>query len=304
MFSVVIPLYNKRESIKNTIHSVLNQQWNDFELVIVDDGSTDGSLELAEGIKDKRIILLKQTNAGVSAARNSGIRAAKYNYIAFLDADDFWEPDYMMKMAKLIRMCPDAALYGCAYDKVKGLHVSKQDFQLPADFMAYIDNYFDQARKHSLFWTSAVILNKNLYDDTCYFDENLHTGEDIDLWIRIACRHPVAFYNKVLAHYNLGAENRAMQSKRRYATSILSHLHKFDIMEREDASFRRYLNLLRIQFIPELFLHYDAAKQEIRDYLNSIDSRDQAFKHRLFLSLVPYCLKKIIVTVLYLLSFR
>ena len=91
MISVVIPLYNKEKYIKRAIESVLNQTFQKFEIIVVNDGSTDKSAEIVQNIKDPRIRLINQKNAGVSAARNRGIQEAKYEYIAFLDADDFWE---------------------------------------------------------------------------------------------------------------------------------------------------------------------------------------------------------------------
>jgi len=91
MFSVVIPLYNKERSVKNTIESVLNQTFQDFEVIVVNDGSTDNSLEVVKSFNDERIRIINQKNSGVSSARNRGIKEAKYEWIAFLDADDLWE---------------------------------------------------------------------------------------------------------------------------------------------------------------------------------------------------------------------
>ena len=91
MFSIVIPLYNKAEYVPKTLASVLNQTYSDFELIIVDDGSTDDSLEVINSFVDNRIKIVKQKNGGVSAARNRGIIEAKYELIALLDADDWWD---------------------------------------------------------------------------------------------------------------------------------------------------------------------------------------------------------------------
>ena len=95
MISVVIPLYNKEKSIASTLRTVLNQTFSDYEIVIVNDGSTDGSVEEIEKVQDDRIRLVHQPNAGVSAARNRGIEEAKGELNAFLDADDEWKPDYL-----------------------------------------------------------------------------------------------------------------------------------------------------------------------------------------------------------------
>src|SRR5699024_6424946 len=95
MFSIVIPLYNKELSITNTLQSVLNQTFTDFEVVIVNDGSTDNSVEKVEAFNDPRIRLIHQANAGVSAARNKGIEEANYDWISFLDADDLWMENHL-----------------------------------------------------------------------------------------------------------------------------------------------------------------------------------------------------------------
>ena len=102
MFSVIIPLYNKELSISNTIQSVLDQTFQNFEIVIVNDGSTDNSVKEVEKFDDKRIRLIHQENQGVSAARNRGIEEAKYEWIAFLDADDLWMENHLEEMTKLI----------------------------------------------------------------------------------------------------------------------------------------------------------------------------------------------------------
>ena len=108
MFSIIIPLYNKAEYIVETIKSVLNQSFTDFEVIIVDDASTDGSLHLAEKIKDSRIRIFTKANEGVSAARNFGISKATRPILAFLDADDKWEPDYLKIVLQMIKTYPDA----------------------------------------------------------------------------------------------------------------------------------------------------------------------------------------------------
>ena len=97
MFSVVIPLYNKELSIINTIQSVLDQTFQNFEIVVVNDGSTDRSVEMVEQFNDPRIRIINKSNGGVSSARNRGIQEAKYELVAFLDADDFWEQNIFMK---------------------------------------------------------------------------------------------------------------------------------------------------------------------------------------------------------------
>ena len=114
--SVVIPLYNKEKQIAHTLQSVLNQTFQDFEIVIVDDGSTDGSVAEVEKFSDSRIRLIHQKNAGVSAARNRGIEAAKGDLIAFLDADDVWMPEYLATQYHLSQKYPDCNVFACNYE--------------------------------------------------------------------------------------------------------------------------------------------------------------------------------------------
>src|SRR5690554_3840739 len=118
MISVVIPLYNKEKSIMNTIQSVLNQTFQDFEIVVINDGSTDKSAEIVEHIKDFRIRLVHQENQGVSAARNRGIKEAKYDWVAFLDGDDWWSDDFLTVLNDLQIKYPDAGIWAGQYVQV------------------------------------------------------------------------------------------------------------------------------------------------------------------------------------------
>ena len=118
MISVVIPLYNKEKQIKRTLQSVLTQTFQDFEIVIVNDGSTDNSTIEVEKIKDSRIRLIHQENAGVSAARNKGIEEAKYELIALLDADDEWKNKYLEVQYDLYKKYPKCDIFACNYEFV------------------------------------------------------------------------------------------------------------------------------------------------------------------------------------------
>ena len=115
MISVVIPLYNKEKQIAKTLQTVLNQTYQDFEIVIVNDGSTDGSVDEVKKFLNPRIRLINQKNGGVSAARNRGIEEAKGEYIAFLDADDVWDIEHLEVLYQLILAYPKNGAYATAY---------------------------------------------------------------------------------------------------------------------------------------------------------------------------------------------
>ena len=111
MITVVIPLYNKAHTIKDTLNTVLNQTYSEYEIIIVNDGSTDNGVQIIkDNFNDKRIRIINQKNFGVSVARNRGIKEAKYNYIALLDADDNWHPDYLSIMQDAINKYPNSSL--------------------------------------------------------------------------------------------------------------------------------------------------------------------------------------------------
>lgn len=284
-FSIVIPLYNKAHSIADTVASVLSQQLSDFELIIVDDGSTDGSAQVVEGIQDNRIRLVKLENGGVSAARNTGIRLAAAEHIAFLDADDLWLPDFLEDMRALTRDCPEAGIYGAAYwHQVQGDRYL-EDNGLPTEFRGYIPSYFEQAPRHLLFWTSAVVVKKTALQQNGAFDEGIRFGEDLDLWFRLALDHRAAFYNKPLAIYNKDAENRAMRRKQPYLTNLVAHLEKFKQFEDSHADFRKFINPFRCIQLYELFHAGGITPELIKAYQRSIDKQELPLKYRLFLRL-------------------
>ena len=214
MISVVIPLYNKEKYISKAIQSVLDQTFTDFELIIVNDGSTDDGPAKVRRFTDHRIRMIDQPNAGVSIARNNGVNLAKYDYIAFLDADDWWHPDFLLGMKKLIDAYNDAAIYGCNYFYVKNRQNRISKVGIPESFEAGYINYFKTyANTFTVpFNCSFVVVNRQKFNDVGGFNPKLKFGEDFDLWVRMALKNKVAYQNKPLAYSNqdVQVENRAL----------------------------------------------------------------------------------------------
>lgn len=234
-FSIIIPLYNKAPYIRKVLESILSQTYTDYELIIVDDGSTDGSFTIAKQFIDERLKikgtedkvkgyrlkvngkeksgaetngyklspinykLIRQANSGVSAARNAGVAQAHAEYIAFLDADDWWELTYLERMAQLITDYPDAGLYACnyVYYKPGKTHVA---LDIPTGYINYSKAYYESGVMPV--WTGAAIIPRKLFVEVGGFRENLWMAEDFDLWIRIALKYLVVFLNEPLAYYN------------------------------------------------------------------------------------------------------
>ncbi|MDP5081488.1 MAG: glycosyltransferase family 2 protein [Winogradskyella sp.] len=199
MFSVVIPLYNKELSIKKTIHSVLDQSFEDFEILVVNDGSTDKSLEIVKGIQDDRIKIIDQQNAGVSSARNRGIKEAKFDWIALLDADDLWETNKLEKQSMLLINNPDLFWCFAAY-KIK-----KSDRYKVIDYknVEIIDDAIDAIAKGAVIQTSSVVINKSVFkDEKLLFSTKYNNSEDREVWYKLACLYPrVGYINKPLSSY-------------------------------------------------------------------------------------------------------
>ena len=207
MISVVIPLYNKEQSIASTLQTVLKQTYQDFEIVIVNDGSTDHSVEEVAKVTDPRIRLIHQNNAGVSAARNRGIDEARGEYIAFLDADDEWKPDYLKAQYELTLKYTECSVFTCNYEfkdtqeKVTSTIIRKLPFK---DEDGILSNYFEVAScSHPPLWTSAVIVKKSAIQSIGGFPVGIKSGEDLLTWARLACKYHIAYTKTSQAIYNL-----------------------------------------------------------------------------------------------------
>lgn len=199
MISIVIPLYNKEKQVAHTLQSVFNQTFQDFEIVIVDDGATDGSITEVEKFSDSRIRLIHQRNAGVSAARNRGIEEAKGELIAFLDADDEWKPEYLATQYHLYQKYPDCSVYACNYEfrdsegKVTPTIIQKIPF---AGEDGILSNYFEVACcSHPPLWTSAVMVKKKAIQAIGGFPVGIKSGEDLLSWAKLAVNGVIAFSN-------------------------------------------------------------------------------------------------------------
>lgn len=212
-FTVVVPLFNKERHVVRAVSSVLNQSHEQFELIIVNDGSTDGSLKALDMFKSElRLMIVSQTNQGVSAARNTGIKAARHPYIAFLDADDEWKPNFLSSIAELIKKFPNAGAFCTAYEFREGDKAPYPSFhysEFKANWTGCIDNYFRHALKHPIVTASSVVVPKMILETLGGFYDNLRYGEDLELWARIAKKYSIAYINSIEAVYNLVADNRS-----------------------------------------------------------------------------------------------
>lgn len=215
MISVIIPLYNKERQIRATLESVLRQSYTDYEIVVVDDGSTDGSAAVVESVHDARLRLIRQENGGVSAARNRGIRESRGEYVAFLDADDLWDPDFLKTLQHLAERYPDCSVYACNYDFVSpdGSHHPTIIRHLPfTGELGILSNYFEVAScSHPPICSISLMVKKEAMQAIGGFPLGIKWGEDLLTWARLACLGSVAYTKQKLAEYCFTPSSRRDQ---------------------------------------------------------------------------------------------
>jgi glycosyltransferase involved in cell wall biosynthesis len=225
MFSVVIPLYNKAPHIAATLRSALAQSLAPDEIIVVDDGSTDGSGLVVESVADPRIVLVRQENAGVSAARNAGAQLARSAHIAFLDADDQWMPEHLATLRRLIDAFPDAGLYSTLYE----IHLEQRVFfprsAYPHGFMGIVDDFYGRmAVGLSLVNSTTACVAKAAFLETGGFPVAMKRGEDLVFWMKLARCWRVAHAAVNTAIYNRDAINRSNAFRERQAPGSLLYM--------------------------------------------------------------------------------
>lgn len=283
MFSVIIPLYNKEKYVEKALHSVLNQTFKEFEVIVVDDGSTDHSLDKVQKFNPElnsgsKVQIVEQQNSGVSIARNNGVAQAIYDYIAFLDADDWWEPTFLEEMAKLISSFPKAGIYGSNYFYIKNKQKRIVNIGVNRDFQSGYINYFGVYAKTLAMplWTGAVVLRKDVFNEMQGFKPNLKLGEDFDLWIRIALKYPVVFLNKSLSNYNQDVEvkHRGIGRLHQPENHILWNLDYLTEEEKQNADLKRLLDNLRVYSLFPYYLNKSTRENAITE-LTKVDWTQQ-----------------------------
>lgn len=294
LFSVIIPLYNKEESIQNTLTSALKQTFTDFEIIIVNDGSTDKSESKVREFSDARIQLFSTKNQGVSEARNYGIAKASGDIIAFLDADDYWYPNHLEQLSELHEMFPKCGLYCTNYERFYNPNkIIKPTFlDIPSSpWKGIVKDFFKSSYIDRIAWTSAVAIPKTVLDTVGNFKTTitLGAGEDTDLWLRIALRFDVAFDTTISAIHMLNAENRvslASTLKRSFAK-----LDEFKEEEKNNPSLKKYLDLHRIFFAMRHKLAGDSKTFDF--YMESVDPSNIPFKTKIVLAIPTFLIKKL-----------
>lgn len=276
--SIIVPLYNKAPYVKKALDSIVSQTFKDWECIIVDDGSTDGSAAICEKYINtasqtihNTLHLIQQQNAGVAAARNNGVEASRGEYVCFLDADDWWEPTFLEEIDRLISEYPNAGIYATNYIYYKPgkTHVA---LSLPRGYMNYPEAYLQCGSMPVTSITTCML--RKVFDEMGGFSAGVKLGEDFLLWAKTALHYPIAFSEKPLAYYNndVPASLRAtrnIHAPQYHMLFLMEPLEK-EIAQLQDTSlkddWKLLLDTLRIGGLMDYWLsdeYHDIAASEL-----------------------------------------
>lgn len=282
-FSVVIPLYNKANHIENTIKSVLNQTFTDYEVIIINDESTDNSEAIVNRFNDRRIQIYNQNNQGVSIARNLGIEKSKGKLIAFLDADDYWFSNHLQELSNLYHNYPNCGMY-CSRHKIK---TARNHFQIPhyygidKSFRGIVADYFFSNKPFRITWTSSLAIPKEILENIGGFTPEVTNGQDLELWTKIGIKYQVAITNIITAIYNFDVPDSL--AKNNIDSMILMDFEQFKIAEKENRSLKNFLDLYRIEYGLRYYIFGN--KEKMNFYLKDADKKNINLKIRFLLNL-------------------
>lgn len=290
-FSVIMPLYNKENYVEKAIRSILDQTFSDFEIVVVDDCSTDNSLSVVMDMSVEKIrIVSHEKNKGLSASRNTGIKNALAEFVVFLDADDYWKPHFLEKIQMLTEKFPQASLFATAYEEiypevVLKPNVNKNDLA-PGAFLL-ISDFFVKNLRQPICNHSSLCVRKNLFDSVGFYDENINFSEDVDFNIRAFSASPLAFYNGIESCYVIYSENQITNSG--IKTKKIPTLDQYTALENRNPDLKKYVDFERYV----LAAHCKLADRDLdyHKFVAAIDMKNLTLKQRMKLRLPKFGMK-------------
>ena len=291
-FSVIIPLYNKEKFVENAVKSILEQTFSDFEIIIIEDCSTDKSSDVASKINSNKIkIVQHEKNKGLSAARNTGIKNSSARYITFLDADDVWKSNYLEKIHDLILRFPDAKLLATNYEELypnnvivlpkNGSAVNKKD--------SIIQDFFEISLTQPLYCSCSLCVEKSVFETIGLYDEKITYGEDIDFNIRANNYFKLAYSNAVLVTYTMFSENQITNASLK--NKVIPDFDAYETLTSTNPSLKKYLDFNRYVFAKQYKLENDFTN--FYKMKHGIETKNLNFKQRLLLKSPLFLLRLI-----------
>lgn len=290
-FSIVIPVYNKAKYLRASLDSVFSQTYTQYEIIAVNDGSTDESLTILKQYETKGVKILNQENKGVSSARNLGIRQAKNDYIALIDADDIWLPNHLEEHKENIRCFPTHSIFTNNYLikwTEQSIRVAKFNLHQHRKINS-VESYFKASLKDNLIWTSAVCFKKSDFLELGQFNINYKTGQDLDLWIKFALAYEIVFNATSTMIYNKGISDSL--SKNEYNDIRFKIFSAYTAKESKIPWMKKYLDQKR--FGLALRTKITREYEIYNNTLKLIDRRNLNFKQKILIKLNSKFLRRL-----------
>lgn len=292
---VIIPLYNKEQTVSRCLQSVLSQDYKDFKILIVNDGSTDDSIQIVEDLNDKRIILIAQENQGVSAARNAGLQYAQkhhFEYVAFLDADDYWKENHLSSVLKVFENHSSAEVVATNYEvkKSKKTTIQTKFSNLELNNSKVLKDFFTHNYLNSIFSSSSFAIKCSVLEKTGVYNTAFTHGEDTDFFIRLGIHTVTAFSSRVTAIIDKSRKDNSQAidvNNRKYLD--------LDVYENINIpGLKKYLDLNRYSIALDYRMSDDIAKAWT--YQQKIDLDNLSARQQQLLKMSPTKLKALAKT--------
>ncbi len=291
-FTVIIPLYNKESYVENTINSILNQTFTDYEVLIINDCSTDDSVAKVKPFLSEKFKLIEHSeNKGLSAARNTGIQNANSDYITFLDADDLWKPTFLETIHKLITDFPEAKIFGTNYEEVyknKIVVPKNSSSELNLNSVQIID-FFKYNLGQGIYNHGSVCFHKEVYSKAGLYDENIDFAEDIDFNIRANYYFKLAYSNTIQMQYFMETGTQLTRSS--ILNKRLPDYDKYEAFAKENNSLAKYLSFER--YVLAKHIKTDGDHELYKKISSKINYSYLNWKQKMLLKLPAFILKLI-----------
>src|SRR5690554_849278 len=278
-FSIVISVFNKEKYIAETLRSVLHQTYTKYEIIIVNDGSTDNSEQEILKFKDPRIRYFSQENQGAAAARNTAIAKAKNKYIALLDADDYWYPFYLEEQKKAIESFPKEYVFATATQKRingKGFDCA---YSIPqTNENPLLLNYFEGSFLNSLLHSSSTVIHNEVFEKIGVYNPTIKSGEDTDLYVRIGLEYEIVFSKRICAAYII-RKNSLFKTVR--SLDDKANFEAYEIYEKDNPALKKFLDLNRYSLC--IVARIEGDKIAFQKNLQKIDLKNLSNKQRFLL---------------------
>lgn len=283
-FTVIIPLYNKENFVSATIESILDQTFTDYEVLIIDDCSTDFSLAKIQPYLSEKIQLISHPkNSGLSASRNTGIRNASAQYVTFLDADDTWKPTILETFYQMIQQFPEESIFATNYLEV----YQNGDIILPKNSTSdlkpnetvVIKDFFKRNRQQGIFIHSGVCFSKKVYEQVGYYDTTIDFAEDLDFNIRAFSKYNLVYNNNRLVHYTIYSENQLTNSS--IVGKTLPDYDQYESLTKDNPELKSYLDFERYVIAKHLKIDGDTTKY--KEIIAKINPGNLNLKQRVLL---------------------